>query len=275
MKTSDVDVTKLKELIADGNSPKEIGRIMGLNPHSVPYYIKKLGLKTKKTEYLHSRNLHVLMDDSLITFYWIGFLLADGYVTIGNGYPVMGIELSMKDSDHLNKLAQYINVKVSYRTKKAFSKEHSMCFLKLADIITIPKVMEKYQIQLNKSLNPPNPSNYTFNDDQKLAMLIGFIDGDGTIIRRKKPTGFQSMIGIQTRVEWKEWLEYMLAMVKDRFDSSMRVQVRVNVRNHAYLCLTKQTVLDNLRQFAVDNQLPILDRKWDNTKTLHPRWMER
>lgn len=273
MKVTSINYETMKGLLDEGKTSKEISTIMGIPYGSTPYYIRKLGLQTITTKYLQSRKLHVLMNDSLESFYWAGFLLADGYVTTQTNssgtYPVIGVELSIKDEAHLQKLSDYLGIKIGYRTKNVFNGTFRMCYLKAIDRTYIQPIMERFDIKLNKTENPPNFTNYTFTREQLLAMFVGFIDGDGSIIRRKKPNGFQSMISIQTKFEWKEWLNGMLQLIKDEFDPKLRVQVRTNVRNHAYLCLTKQSVLENLRQFGIDNHLPILHRKWDNIPSLY------
>lgn len=255
----------------------ELSKLLDLDKIKIRYLMDKLGLKrdTKVSPYRKRNSLNrnddklrVLLEDNLNVFYWIGFLLADGWirkVPSGTLYAYqLGIELSIKDYDHLKKFANLLNIDCTIRTRNTnFKYNYKMCSIKLTNYNIIKDIINKYDINLNKTTNPPNPHNYKFNNDQLLAMFIGFIDGDGSISKRRKLNGFQSIISIQTKKEWQEWLEFMLELVKGTFDPKIRAQVRTNIRNHAYLCLTKHAVLEDLKQFAINNQLPILERKWD------------
>jgi len=255
----------------------ELSLLLGISKSKVRYLMDKLKLKRtnhiscppyKKRNSNTCKHITPLLEDSLTVFYWIGFILADGWIRKASSgrhmYYQLGVELSMKDYTHLCKLANFLGVKCTTSTRNTnFKSNYDMCRVGVTNFPTIPKIMEKFDIKFNKTTNPPNPHNYNFTDEQLLAMFIGFIDGDGSISRRVKKTTEQTILSIQNRAEWFEWLEFMLCLVKRNFDTDSKVKVRMNSRNHAYLCLTKHNVLLQIKDFAVSNSLPILERKWD------------
>lgn len=209
-----------------------------------------------------------LLSDDLESFYWIGFILADGYFVDYGSYKVLGIEISKKDEKHLQRFAELVKSKVKYRKRTTnFSKCSEICFVKISNE-DIDILMEKFKIKFNKTNFPPNISEWNFNKDQMLALIIGFIDGDGSISNRTNQYGSKStIISIQCGQEWINFLEMMKIFIVSEIDSKFRGKVRTNCRGHAYFCITKPTVITYLKNFAKLNNLPILERKWDKAKT--------
>lgn len=198
-----------------------------------------------------------LLEDTAESFYWIGFILADGHIG-----PKMrlNIGLSIKDIEHLKKLAKFINVPEDTIRIKEYTK--SCHFSKMATEI-LTNVVEKFKIESNKTENPPDFSSYNFNDDLIFSLIIGFIDGDGCInhalSKRKKRNEVRyrdsAKLGIKNHSSWYYNHLYMSKIIGG--------QVKINTQGYSKLSITEHEILKNIKQRAISLQLPLLERKWN------------
>lgn len=213
-------------------------------------------------------SLKKLLSDELTSFYWIGFILADGWVTSRinpNGAYInhLGIMLQDTDLNHLQKLIDWLelpstNIRKRTRTTN-FKKESKSVNICITDSICVPLIKEKFDINNKKTYFPPNMNNYSFTDDQLLALIIGFIDGDGSIDLRGKHCPH---ISIQTTKEWADNLHFINTTIHRISGESIKNKIKINNRNHATLSICKRNVVATLKQFAITHNLPILARKW-------------
>src|ERR1017187_496429 len=125
------------------------------------YLIEKFGIswnnikrKASKLKIKRSaHNLEVLLFDTLETFYWIGFLLADGHFC---GYQIK-LKLSIKDEKHLRRFGEFINCK-SAQNIKANGFEYIA--LSASHYKIVPKICNKFALSSTKTYNPPDISKY-------------------------------------------------------------------------------------------------------------------
>lgn len=183
--------------------------------------------------------LSKLLEDSLESYYWLGFLLADGHFT-DLGRLVLG--LSIVDKGHLDRFNDFLgNVGIVRSTDKK-------CVLAVNDIDTVSKLKETYGIVSNKTVSPPKLIDLP--EDKKRALYIGFIDGDGSIQYQSKRKDCR--ITIKLHNSWLEWLSDI-----------MGVQCKINSQGYAYGCAASVEYLRDLKNFVIENNLPVLARKWD------------
>lgn len=183
--------------------------------------------------------LSKLLDGSLESFYWLGFLFADGHFTnLGR----LTITLSSKDAAHLNKFNEFVGSCGNVRecgTKVRFS---------VNDIETIQTIMMRYGLNQNKTYYPP--ALLELQGDERTAFFIGFIDGDGSI---QYQTGRKDCrITIKLHSSWLSWLEDL-----------METPCHLNSSGYAYGCIASNAKLKHLKTFVINNKLPALSRKWD------------
>lgn len=119
-------------------------------------------------------NLDKLLEESLESFYWLGFIIADG------SFYKYRFELGLKESDlsHLEKFKDFLqsNSKIIYRSK---TKSYRFGF---NNRFSIPKVMEKYGIHYAKTYNPCTFDPFkNYSQNLLMSLFIGIIDGDGHI----------------------------------------------------------------------------------------------
>lgn len=180
-------------------------------------------------------NIDFLMQESLESYYWLGFIFADGHIS--NGRLIIG--LSKQDSNHLQKLADKLSCKLSIKNNK--------CSIGVMDKKKIKILVDKYNISNIKTYIPPNIYNIT--GDNLIAFKIGFIDGDGSIKNVYKRKDFN--IIIKCHSNWKDNLLHMFGNAK--------------INNSGYACsyITNTEHCKFLKEFAIKNNLPVLNRKWD------------
>lgn len=192
----------------------------------------------------------VLMSDSLIDFYWIGFLLADGY--INHQKRCLRLCLQNRDKHHLEKLHNYLNLKGKISSSIVKNREYnyfSMSSRLILDFVT------KFNFKQQKTYNPPDTLYYDkFTNDQIMSLFIGIIDADGNIQNQYKRK--DTAISIQTHKSWKVFFEYI--------QSRLNLTGNIHILKSGYLkwvigCIKTQ---QNIKQFSLDNNLPILERKW-------------
>ena len=201
---------------------------------------------SSKLKIQRSADLSVLLDDSLTTYYWMGFLLADG--SFHNNR--LNLTLSVKDFNHLLKFANYINYNGSYGTSDT-SKS-----VKCKDIDVISKLKIKFGINDNKTYNPP-VSILKFSSEQNLALLAGFIDGDGYICKVKNQNNFR--LHIKNHKTWLHILKEFSILISgsDKF-------CRINKHGYAELIISNTELLKQLKINIIKLNIPIMDRKWNN-----------
>lgn len=192
------------------------------------------------------RKLETLLEESLESFYWLGFLLADGYFMKSNRIRVV---LADKDKQHLQKFCDFVRAgRVVTKDKFIEERNFKFCNWSVMDTHTVSLLKNKYSISHNKTENPPDLN--SLNDDQKFALFIGFIDGDGCIA--KQSGRLDSRLQIQCHRSWKDVLEFL-----------SDVKVKINSRGYSLLSITNNEILRKMKQRAIALGLPFLDRKWD------------
>ena len=219
--------------------------------HAINIQSHKMKLRKEKNEYCQS-DTSILLLDNYISYYWIGFILADGHIS--QLYRLY-LTLSVKDTEHLKKINEYIKINNTIRICKKPTGD-TIGFT-CQDKFWISKIVQKFDIHHNKTYNPPKyipEDNFLF-----LSMLIGFIDGDGYIRYQYKRKDCLSVIKLHS--SWLPWLK----LVKNKLHSiGFKItQPRINNSGYAELHIIGTHILVYMKIFAIENKLPFLNRKWD------------
>ena len=198
-------------------------------------------------------DLSNLLNDTYETFYWIGFLLADG--SFSNTRIIFG--LSAHDKEQLEKFAKFIkykqDIKIIY--KKLKDKQFGFCSLSVQDKIIVPQIINKFDIKSAKTYNPPQSIN-KWNRKLILALFAGFIDGDGSII--KKTNRKDAKLGIKIHSSWLHILEEFSNII---FNKNYCC---INKEGYAYLAIEEFPILRKLKLEILNLHIPLLERKWNN-----------
>lgn len=104
-----------------------------------------------------------------------------------------------------------------------------------------------------------------FDNDLLLALIVGFIDGDGCIQNGSSQNGNNIHIKV-----YKSWLSILKEFSKIL---NLKNTPKLINEDYALLIISDSTVIRNLKNFAIEHNLPILIRKWDkvNLDTISTR----
>jgi hypothetical protein len=137
------------------------------------------GHKLNEIYSIKQNSLINLLDETPESFYWLGFIIADGSFYKDR----FELTLSEKDVEHLKKFASFINF-----DKELYYRRGTKSYrIQFNNKESLQLVMGKYGISYNKTYNPIDFSILkNYNSKLLKAMLIGIIDGDGYIGKNTK-----------------------------------------------------------------------------------------
>lgn len=191
-------------------------------------------------------DLSSLLEDKTESFYWIGFLLADGSLCTENR---LSLVISEKDDDHFDKFLKYISYSGSNNNG-----------WKCQDPQLVSKIKNKFGFKRRKSYNPPQINYKKFDNDLKFSLYIGFIDGDGRITNPEDRTGH---LTIKLHKSWLDFLKIMVNDIYEVLDYKLDYQgAFINNRDYAQLNISDSKVLKSLKLKSQNLNLPLLKRKW-------------
>lgn len=209
--------------------------------YSIKTEFKKGNYPYNKTN-LPKYSLLKLLDQTNESFYWVGFLLADGSF-YKNRFE---FSLQEKDKKHLELFKNYINgpeLKIKGKSNRiSFSNKNS-----------IKDFTEFFNIKSRKTYNPPDKNFYEKFCDVKLySLLCGIIDGDGYIDVK---IGHHYNINITSHSSWNEFYLWLF--------NRLNIKVNIFIKNNIsrYTIGKKENIINLFFQFE-ELKLPKLKRKW-------------
>ena len=208
------------------------------------YYLQK-SLKSKS-------DLSVLLNESDINYYWIGFLLADGSIDCGKNR--LNFELSGKDADSVLKFAEYIKCNNIYHIKNNVK-------VNTQDSVLMPLIIKKYGFDSNKTYNPPPLSFFTqLSENLFLSLFIGYCDGDCSLLRNNNRDN-SYYLSIEIHKNWINILKYFREFLL-KYGKIPEIKY---TKNNKYIRLRVfgYNIIKKLKLFALNHNLPYLKRKWD------------
>lgn len=194
-----------------------------------------------------------LLNETNESFYWIGFIMADGTFDKSKR---LSVTLSDKDKTHLEKLSNKLGVKCRVIVSKYRGKEYNQVRLSIMHTEVLQLLTRKFGIYDNKTYKPPNISIFdNFNREQLLSLFVGFIDGDGSIGKKHNRGDFH--LRIKCHSSWIRFLEY--------FNKKLGINSPVKINNNGYslLQVSNYNICKNIKTEMLTLGIPFLDRKWD------------
>lgn len=173
----------LEKAYQELDSIKAIGREFGFSPCTVARYMKMYGIKYKTKNFKpvvkYSSDFDFFSRDTEASFYWAGFIAADGCIVDTHGSnSVLSISLAEKDTEHLVKFKNDIHsenpVKIYFINKVAPDKK---CELK----ITSQKIcddLKRFNVVPRKTKIYTLPE-WLIDHPLKHHFIRGYNDGDG------------------------------------------------------------------------------------------------
>lgn len=230
---------------------KEIASKLNRSVRSIEKKASNLNLKSNLKNFIYSVDKNFFYKESLKTYYWAGFIAADGYIVKNrNGIE---INLSIRDRSHLELFKKDCKYTGTIKDKKDSSR------IRIYNVPEWKQVLkDKFNIVEKKSLILQPPHIVEF--DKIMAFIKGYIDGDGSIYDLERDKGVFN-IGIAGT-------ENMLSWIRDRFESivppkkvdSQKVFKGVGNYYTYNVWGSRAEVLINLFK---DLKTPYLKRKWN------------
>lgn len=249
------------------NSLRKVGVKFNCSPEGVANILYNSGYKINEL-IRYFCNDDLFKEETEKSFYWAGFLAADGCVKISKkGHHSLSLGLSLKDKNHVEKFKNDINfdgkihdfiVKSNKRNKNwndSFKSELTISSKIIFDDLA------KFNIVPRKSLI------YTFPEwlvDHPLVnhFMRGYFDGDGS---------FYKMLGKNKKTEQEyfslrgtsEFLTVFRSILEKYCDIKIREKpIRIN-SNIGVLEYGGNGILLQIRGFLSKDMTIYLDRKWD------------
>lgn len=227
--------------------------------------LKACSLGSKKYEQGKRSDLSILLEENTITYYWIGFLMADGHFAKHS----ISLGLDKLDIDHVGKFCKYVNYNGDNKDKCRFSGY---------DKDIVPKINEKFYLNNRKTYNPPYVE-WIKDKDLLLSMIIGFIDGDGSIGEfHTQSEGIKHMLRIKVHSAWLENLKYFYYFLYEYsgiYIKKKPPEPYIIKHGWALLSLYDNDVLAFIKRKILELKLPVLNRKWDKIDKNHVSKIEK
>lgn len=212
----------------------------------------KCGLVKNRDMFVLGR-VSKLLDGTFEAMYWLGFLLADGHFS-ANGR--IRLTLAALDRKHVKRFGRFIEFRGKYGTNSL--KQKSVAVM---DKEGVGLIKERYDIHHQKTYNPPDLNRFkSLSDDQMMALIIGFIDGDGSIIQRKGTKTCNLMI--KNHASWLPFLN-MIAETLERVSGMSLSRAAINPLGYAFLAFSNHPLNKIIKLTARRLDLPVLERKWE------------
>lgn len=227
---------EINYLIKNHENKKLIDMVTELN-RSSSSIINKAHLLKLKLRGNRLSDLRALIDESNESYYWLGFLMADGHFS-KNGQ--IQVNLSEKDLQHLIKFSNFVKYK-----KNLYKPNLYIC-----DNRVIPLLCERYKIVSNKTYNPPNITNVY--GDKLFSLIIGFIDGDGNI-------NDKGYLRIKVHSSWYDVIKKMM----EHLVGNANFNISIDKYNLVTASITKIELMKKIKQKVIDLNINFLERKWD------------
>ena len=184
MKISNELEQKIIKTYNEGYSYVNTGKICNVNPSTVQRVLKRNNVHIRnnqeKSKIYYCDENYFEKIDTPEKAYWLGFIYADGYISITHNQYKFGISLAEKDCILLKKLNFFLKSSYpinTYKQTTGYSKDTIYCRL----LISSQKIVEdliKHGVVEHKTnvLQKPNIDKHLIPH-----FIRGYIDGDGCI----------------------------------------------------------------------------------------------
>lgn len=179
---------QIKEIIKEYNSGislKKVGEKYGTNEVTLSKILKENNIDITKLDrygkhiYFNLNNRIFENIDTEEKAYWLGFILADGYIDAK--YQHLEVGLREDDKEHLEKLKKFLNADTKLRYK-AKTKSYTL-YICSKDIC---RDLKKHGVENAKSLTCRLNMDIMNNPKLRNHYLRGFWDGDGSVYITKE-----------------------------------------------------------------------------------------
>ena len=255
IKWSIQDTELIKKLYA--RTPKdEILALIDKDWNQIKSKCRRLGLQREAMHLDQMKsNVYPLLEDTVESYYWIGFCLADAHISKQR----ITLTISLKDEGHLLKFSKYIESNIRYGECFNFGKVSQNCTVSANNSHVIPQIRDKFGIVSNKTQNPPLKIENISNTDLLFSLFCGFLDGDGHIKKAKNRKS--ASFGFQLHQTWLQILNVFHNLIMNITKQNIP-DPKINNRGYASWSVNNIIVSREIKKYAIKLNLPVMDRKW-------------
>lgn len=205
-------------------------------------------------------NASILLDETNETYYWLGFLMADGHFGDRN----IQLKISKDELPHLLRFKEYI------KSHNHVGFVENACRLHVGDVKVVKELKKKFKISNKKTYEPCDITGIN-DDDLFLSFLTGFIDGDGSIWTKGK----YSQLFVGCHCYWSDNLLYLFKRLYKILDVSDDVIIKQRINNSklveksdpiSYIKISKKQILMRFKKEIELLNIPFMKKKWDKIK---------
>ena len=209
--------------------------------HAITEWARKRGIK-REVQSNRNGTLEPLFNKTIQSYYWLGFIAADGYISKDGHFM---LSQSEKDKELVYRLADFLNTSVyefypssGYNRNRAKSYRVNVCDKTLG-----PEINKMFGLQKGqKKTYTPLNLDFIKTENQAMAFLCGFIDGDGSL-----RTGGQYKI--QVHKSQQKTFENLLMRLTN-FHHSSKLEHRTDRKEPSFGFYVKIKSARRLREFA-------------------------
>lgn len=249
-------------------SKKEIAKVLGRTETAIDVRMSRLGLCGMK--YNYNRDFFETIDTEEKA-YWLGFLYADGCVSITDSKNKSGevcIILKASDCDHLKKFNKSLNGNIPVTFREFIcnlnNKPSKTCSIRCYSYKMVSDLINHGCVE-RKSLIVKMPTH--LRNDLYRHFIRGYYDGNGGISlcnRKKKDLKINFCTGSKDMADGLRTTLYSFGI------NSYIITERENTTYRLYVAGMKN--VDNMIHFMYDNSTISLDRKLEKQKQLYEEY---
>lgn len=177
-----VDIQDCINMYNSGNTCQQIGNKYNVSRQKISEILKENNVEVKRKDLIYIDETLFDSIDNEEKAYWLGFMYADG--NIDSNKKVIAVNLSEKDSDHLEKFRKFL--KYDHELMHVFDGKHYKCRLSVTNHY-MWNTLNNYGCTPRKSLTVKFPNKSIFKDESLIRHFIrGYWDGDGTLTWKDK-----------------------------------------------------------------------------------------
>lgn len=211
-------------------------------------------INTKNNENQRKYNLDFLLNDDIISAYYMGLIIADG------SFYKNRFEICLKKEDGEEVLPHFAKLIGNYEIKERTIKNKSYYRIAFNNKNSIDKLMNEFGIEYNKTYNPI-PFDKIKNKPilYLKSLFIGLIDGDGSIFINKDNKS--PSISLIFHKNWENFYIKLMEILNIEYNL-------YESKNCKTLKICKTNEILKLYDFVNANIKIKINRKWDKLKML-------
>jgi hypothetical protein len=266
-KITEKDIPFVIKLLKEGKSFVDIGNIFGINYRTVSYYIRKLHLLKYTKHYdLDQRRLGNEFEviDTPEKAYTLGFILGDGYLTLG-GQDGVEITQCIRDREVIDFIAGVLKANV-YEHKRLDKKSRTFPHVSL--VKKIPHISKHLGGRLKPERHFP-----IIKRELERFLVLGLLDADGCISYgfRKDRNRFWCTVRFVHHLKCLTGLQRFLI---NRLGISTTVRPKSKENAYVLEFSSRKDVLNFLNYVYPDDKFVVLKRKYNSARAVRLEWEE-